>query len=29
MREYGVDDRLLQAVKSLHSCSDVCPCRES
>jgi len=24
LREYGVDDRLLLAVKSLYSCSEVC-----
>jgi len=27
--EYGVDGRLLLAVKLLYSCSEVCPCRES
>jgi len=29
LREYGVDGRLLLAVKSLYSSSDVCSCRES
>jgi len=29
LREYGVEGRLLLAVKSMYSCSKVCVCRGS